>query len=405
MKKRIISAFLALATAISLSACNAKTEDVEANQAEITTKQEETKKAETTKKETTAEISNTEANETESESHKEDTAYWDEVCKEYDKTFNTTAHNAVIVEDVAYWQCCLPNAGNKFIIHDLATKETKFLDISNGVYFNGNIYGSFNQKNSSQPKNTIACFDIQGKLVTESKEIENWGSFYGFFINEDGRFVTLENGRHIGSYAISPDFSEIKQLILTVDIGHGKTEDVLDYSPICVYKNNLYVYNDYVEYVIDIKTGESKKLDYAIPHGKGNRGDSYQIGKYRINFEFETKNGFYNLETGELLSEISPNYFAGHSQFMHSFDKDDEGYIYTCIVPNNLSDFINTSSSDYLSNYVTYAKKYGKLVYTPELELRDDPIFLDDNHIFIKDNTGSYLINMKTGEETEIVCE
>lgn len=67
MKKRIISAFLALATAISLSACNAKTEDIEANQAEITTKQEETQKTESTEQvknavtgETETTIANTE---------------------------------------------------------------------------------------------------------------------------------------------------------------------------------------------------------------------------------------------------------------------------------------------------------------------------------------------------------
>ena len=74
-------------------------------------------------------------------------------------------------------------------------------------------------------------------------------------------------------------------------------------------------------------------------------------------------------------------------------------------MPNNLSDFINTSSSDCLSNYVTYAKKYGKLVYTPELKLSNDPIFPDDDHMFITDQTGNYLIDLKTGTETDIILD
>ena len=71
-------------------------------------------------------------------------------------------------------------------------------------------------------------------------------------------------------------------------------------------------------------------------------------------------------------------------------------------MPNNLSDFINTSSSDCLSNYVTYAKKYGKLVYTPELKLSNDPIFPDDDHMLSDNPCRKVTIPKGEAKEKEI---
>jgi len=352
MKKRIISAFLALATAISLSACNAKTEDIEANQAEITIKQEETQKAETTKKETTAETTTAETTITEPEKSEKDLLIQD-IIAEVNRTYDTSYKEAYIDEKIAFW-----NMNGYNYIYNLSTKK---VDTSNTykLYYNEKIY-------------TVGGWSFEVSDLNGNITVPKVNSFYSLL--EDGNILYGD----CNSYEckiISPDNKNIATLPrLSIDVGHGVTEDKYIVDTYCRYNNKVYVsYQNNNYRIVDLKTMAIEEI--SDDHKDILNCKPRQIaGKY-----FQHSFGWLvNLETMETY-EITGD---GTSFFTKG------GYYY--------------EDGQKLMKYIT--EENSEVIYDGGNKQTYYQV-LSDDYFIVMDEIGTFLVDMKTGEETEIVCE
>jgi len=179
----------------------------------------------------------------------------------------------------------------------------RLLSLENFTYWNGHIYAA--ASSLGNPSSTLR-FDLQGNLIDE---------FLGYFARlQNGNIlvgIATADGGNVSHTAVisASDFSVIQSpLILTRDVGHGRTEEVsLELYNIrgrILTPNKLYFHTHLGSdwYSIDLLTGESQRADYLTGAEDASTRARYGLGISAIYGSFaRMRDGFVCLETGERL--------------------------------------------------------------------------------------------------------
>lgn len=314
------------------------------------------------------------------------TAYFEALTAEFARV--DAPKRAGVSDNVAFWE---RQGWNEFYLHHLYTGETTFINqVWSTVYWNGNIYALMQ---STENWNTIlVCFDLQGNMLREfqpdtvdRRGEPAKGSVHEFTLYSDGT-ILFRYERGLGALSAS-DFSVINDLLkITVDIGHGRTEEIIWFNGITLYDGNVYVIHNREEYTINLSTGESRKND---PPRFNNNMDGTIIGKYHVRSSEIT-----DLETGEQLANFSGR---GATSFnITSFT----GTSYYTINRQTVSKLIprNTASDDATeqqSTEVFEAPNSGTTFF-----------ILNDEYLVVTDRVGTFLYKFADGNTSgELVTE
>ena len=408
-KERVISmkkstAFiLALAAVLSLSACSSSPQtSSEENSKQETVSTAPATISEAEKSTTSLEVTEPVESEPEPAGPVADTAYWDLLCEEYDRCYDTTPKSAILKDGKLMGKVSIKinNERNWFNVfsYDTLTKQIEYPDAqiwSSCVFIDGKIYSPYLEGDISHGTWYYKCYDLNVNELAKSEPIGS-NDVTIKYVSEDGSLID-------DYYCIfSPDLSELKGIKpeISYDIGHGKTETFTKYKNKGVYKNNLYLecssYTGDTEYhIYDLSTGKTEKIDestnlYTYLKHKRVTG---QYGKYCI-----SEKGIFDIETDKIISELNltKNEYklVGHSMFNTFENKDGNTEVYKYVLPENWNEFSATIDD--------YIKEYGTLVYTSENELESID-FLTEDYIIIQDNAGCFLVNLTDGSEVEFV--
>lgn len=254
MKKRIISAFLALATAISFSACNAKTEDTGANSNEVTKAQTTTTTTTKTEKDKNAVTGETEAEETETTVSNEKT----QLDRNTNINISVANFEDYTADELYNIKRVLPNnnswrfdmqcaySTNLTTGNDTVTEITDYQSIIDAFHENNSLMDvkditSTIEANKFQYEASYSYKGLEttpdgSRFVTDNIEINpnsEESVVYGFVLKS--KDFNIKNFMNIGSLHNSYDEDTKTLYMLLEDDGHALCNDELKYQ-LC--KNN-----------------------------------------------------------------------------------------------------------------------------------------------------------------------
>lgn len=381
--KKIISAILALLLAASMTACGGKTLETVGETSAVATESE-------TEAETSTEsdlgVANTEETEAETSVEEETTEkaaeepvqsekdmiindIISEASKNYDKDYHEYYYNG---STLLYTGGFGKNYGSFFIDTDTFTGNKISDTVSNEwytFYINGNLYSVF--------CGYFKSIDFSGNTIAEFTDAEHQVS--SIFFLENGN-VLLEVYDGINKQTVwgiySPKLELIREMPkLSVDAGHGTTEELEIYDIYRVYDNKAYVEYQGSNYrKIDLDTFEIMEPEENEVSGFMYSSNNIYIlaGKY-----YYAYGQLYNLETGEIDYDI----FDGYSNIFVT----DKAFYF--VVDYKLYRYISEAESE--------------LVYdgsAAESEFRA----VSEDYFIVFDDVGIFLVDMKTGEEHKI---
>lgn len=288
-----------------------------------------------------------------------------------------TSRQGLIGNGIAFWH--VRNVrGYIIFLHDINTGSA--ISIDHPVwYMDGYLFALTGGIGGNQ---RLIRLDLQGNIVDEyfDEYHETNARFRGLQIRNGLIFVTV--GR--ATAFISPfnrvlsasDFSVIQEQIkFTVDIGHGRTEDIVSFGfTIMTDDDKVYVGGSNELHLFNLRTGEGQEVDRAasplrVP------GTSSLVGRFSIT----GYGGITKAETGERLDGVlfddhftGTNFHQVWGQEVQRFNLNTGQFDTIFVAPNNNTTFV----------------------------------ILDDEYIIVRDRVGSFLYRIVAGNVNgELVIE
>lgn len=394
--KRILAAVIAITAIMSLAGCGEKSSDKK-------DKTEETKPRETAvnMNDIDLEVSESEIEttiaiepETEPVAEADPYEYLNVINADYESCYNTSKHDACIVDGIAYFNAASPNSDSKkhlsFYSYNISTGDTRCIvpyenNMNDICYAGGKIYAIVDKE--------IRCYDLNGSLLNTFSNAEmNWDNDFEIqAVMADGSCVVGYN-RYKYHYLISPDFSSAKLIAETTEGVHGTTEET-PYEYIIGGRGNiLYVAESRSKktfYGIDVTTNET--TEYTIPENAPGMGAEWvrPFGNEYYKMQDNSSSAIIEFGTGEIIAELdglADEYYGGE-------------YFYKEVISDSL---VAPSSQLNISKYQANCGEVEKTVLY-EVD-NNDTLFtiLNEEYYLVTDEYGTFLRNINSDEETQI---
>lgn len=391
--KRILVAVAATTIIMSMAGCGTKADTSQSRETAVNINDIDSS------------VSNTESeskinsvSETESVAEINPYEYIDIIDADYESCYNTSKHDACIVDNTAYFKAAAPNADNKkhlsFYSYNISTGEAKCIvpyekDMNSICYAGGKIYALVDKE--------IRCYDLDGNIL---KTFNNTAELYwdnDFEIQAvmaDGSCVVSYN-RYKYHYLISADFTSAKLIAETTEGVHGTTEETPYAYIIGGRGNTLYVAESRSEkmfYGIDVTTNET--TEYSIPENAPGMGAEWirPFGNKYYKMQDNSSSAIIEFSTGEIIAELdglADEYYGGE-------------YFYKEVISDSL---VAPSSQLSISKYQAYFGEVEKLVLY-EVDNNDTAFtILNEEYYLVTDEYGIFLRNINSDTEVQITLE